>query len=526
MGVAGSLTPVSRRRLHESVSEQPLRAIQAGEFPVDTRLPSERELSRVFGVTRPVVREALQSLERLGTLQISQGERAIVLRVTPDSIVEKFTESVRTLIATDARRARAFQGGAARLRVRHRAHRGGTRAPRTAWRACGGAGGRQGRDLSPAGIRRSRRRIPRHHRRTHRQPAVPGRKPGHLQLAFRVPSGSVHMPGREFLTLQEHEAILARLERRDGDGAEAAMRHHLTRAERPLQARCPTRLEKRSTTNKGRPTAGRGRIAMATTLKALCRSRGRKFGHFVVEFATPGIGHILKGAGCDFVLFDTEHSGFGFETIKSAVRYFEAAQLPAIVRVPSKAYDQIARAADMGAEAVMVPMVDTAEEAAELASYLKYTPLGRRGVALGIAHDNYRAGTVTEKLAGRQRAHLPVRPDRDRVRRGACRGNRRGGRAWIASGSAISTSAPRSASRASSSTPIPDAIDRVAAACARHGKALRPPRPGRATGIAYAARGLRIPVLVRRRMGAPGGGPSRHRRHARGDRGAPPPSSR
>ena len=63
----------------------------------------------------------------------------------------------------------------------------------------------------------------------------------------------------------------------------------------------------------------------------------RKLGHFIVEFATPGIGHILKSAGCDFVLFDLEHSGFGFETVKSALRYFEAADLPAIVRVSRRA---------------------------------------------------------------------------------------------------------------------------------------------------------------------------------------------
>ena len=43
-------------------------------------------------------------------------------------------------------------------------------------------------------------------------------------------------------------------------------------------------------------------------LKELARTPGPKFGHFIVEFATPGIGHILKSAGCDFVLFDLEHS--------------------------------------------------------------------------------------------------------------------------------------------------------------------------------------------------------------------------
>ena len=98
-------------------------------------------------------------------------------------------------------------------------------------------------------------------------------------------------------------------------------------------------------------------------LKQMARTRTAKLGHFIVEFATPGIGHILKSAGCEFVLFDLEHSGFGFETVKSAIRYFEAAGLPAIVRVPSKEYHHIARAMDMGAEGMMLPMVGNADEA-------------------------------------------------------------------------------------------------------------------------------------------------------------------
>ena len=45
-------------------------------------------------------------------------------------------------------------------------------------------------------------------------------------------------------------------------------------------------------------------------LKDMSRTKELKLGHFIVEFATPGIGHIVKSAGCDFVLFDLEHSGF------------------------------------------------------------------------------------------------------------------------------------------------------------------------------------------------------------------------
>src|SRR5215211_8712502 len=107
-------------------------------------------------------------------------------------------------------------------------------------------------------------------------------------------------------------------------------------------------------------------------LKEMAGTRAPKLGHFIVEFATPGIGHILKSAGCDFVLFDLEHSGFGFETVKSAIRYFEAADLPAIVRVPSKEYHHVARAMDMGAEGIMLPMVGTAEEAREILNAVKY----------------------------------------------------------------------------------------------------------------------------------------------------------
>jgi 2-keto-3-deoxy-L-rhamnonate aldolase RhmA len=137
----------------------------------------------------------------------------------------------------------------------------------------------------------------------------------------------------------------------------------------------------------------------AAGLKAMARTRAVKLGHFIVEFATPGIGHIMKNAGCEFVLFDLEHSGFGFETVKSAIRYFEAAGIAPIVRVPSKEYHHIARACDMGAEGVMLPMVGNAKEARGILDCMKYHPDGKRGVALGVAHDGYTAGPVPKKLA-------------------------------------------------------------------------------------------------------------------------------
>jgi 2-keto-3-deoxy-L-rhamnonate aldolase RhmA len=148
----------------------------------------------------------------------------------------------------------------------------------------------------------------------------------------------------------------------------------------------------------------RGEVeGMPKGLKEMAQSRDLKLGHFIVEFATPGIGQICKAGGCDFALFDTEHSGFGFETIKSVLRYMQAADLPTIVRVPSKEYHHIARAADMGAEGIMLPMVGSAEEACQILDCMKYVPEGRRGVALGVAHDRYMPGPTMPKLAAANR---------------------------------------------------------------------------------------------------------------------------
>lgn len=134
-------------------------------------------------------------------------------------------------------------------------------------------------------------------------------------------------------------------------------------------------------------------------LKALATSRELKVGNFVVEFATPGIGHILKAAGLDFAFFDMEHSGFSYETLKSVVRYFEAAGLPVIVRVPGQSADMLARACDMGAEGLIAPMISNAAQAQAMVDAVKYFPAGKRGVGLQMAHDNYRAAPVAGALA-------------------------------------------------------------------------------------------------------------------------------
>lgn len=137
---------------------------------------------------------------------------------------------------------------------------------------------------------------------------------------------------------------------------------------------------------------------MTESIAELLGRKGLKVGHYVGEFVTPGIGYILKEAGAEFVFFDMEHSGNSFETVNRALRYFEAATLPAFVRVPSDAYDHVARALDVGADAIIVPMLGSAEQAEAIVSKVKYTPKGSRGLGLGLGNDRYRMRPVVEAL--------------------------------------------------------------------------------------------------------------------------------
>lgn len=138
-------------------------------------------------------------------------------------------------------------------------------------------------------------------------------------------------------------------------------------------------------------------------LRDLLERRTPAFGTMIVEVTTPGIGHILAGAGCEFAFLDMEHTGFGFETVKSTLQYLRAAGVPAVVRVPSHARHHICRAADVGAEGVMLAMVGSAAEAEAAVAALKYTPDGSRGVAFGIAHDDWLARPAAEAMAAANR---------------------------------------------------------------------------------------------------------------------------
>jgi 2-keto-3-deoxy-L-rhamnonate aldolase RhmA len=133
-------------------------------------------------------------------------------------------------------------------------------------------------------------------------------------------------------------------------------------------------------------------------VKRTLASGGVSMGTMMLEFATSGIGRIAAEAGAEFAVFDMEHTGWSMETIRQLMATSRGADIVPIVRVPSLQYHFIARVLDVGAMGVVVPLVSDAEQARMIVECAKYPPLGRRGTAFAVAHDDYRGGDLAAKI--------------------------------------------------------------------------------------------------------------------------------
>ncbi len=139
-------------------------------------------------------------------------------------------------------------------------------------------------------------------------------------------------------------------------------------------------------------------------MKQTLAAGGAALGSMVFEFVTPGIARICANAGAQFVMYCMEHTGIALETLKPQFALCRALGVVPLVRVPATEYHFVARALDAGALGVMVPLVDTAEQAERIVSFTRYPPQGRRGAAFGFAHDDYQGGAKEEEIREKMRA--------------------------------------------------------------------------------------------------------------------------
>jgi len=223
--------PIVRRKLSDVVFDRLVRLIESGEFPPDSRLPSERELMTRFGVGRPVVREALHALDQMGLIVVTHGERARVARPTAVDMLSRIDHTARHLLSTSPqslehlKEAREFfeVGMAAEA-----ADRATYEDISNLRRALAAQRAEMGRD--PAAFVAADMAFHTCIAAASRNPIFEAVSRGMLMWLSRYHSGLLHWQGHEDITLAEHQQILERIAAHDAPGAAEAMRVHLRRS--------------------------------------------------------------------------------------------------------------------------------------------------------------------------------------------------------------------------------------------------------------------------------------------------------
>jgi len=128
-----------------------------------------------------------------------------------------------------------------------------------------------------------------------------------------------------------------------------------------------------------------------TNLRQRLRRGDILFGQLLLEFFTPGIGSMLDACGLDFVIYDMEHGRCDITMLEQMIASCRGTGIVPMARVPDLNFAPLSRVLDVGARGVMVPRVETRQQTEDIVRQLKYAPQGKRGVALGVAHDLYRA---------------------------------------------------------------------------------------------------------------------------------------
>jgi 4-hydroxy-2-oxoheptanedioate aldolase len=92
---------------------------------------------------------------------------------------------------------------------------------------------------------------------------------------------------------------------------------------------------------------------------------------------------LVAGSGFDWILLDTEHSPNDLESVLTQLQAAAPYPTHAVVRVPWNDMVTIKRFLDIGAQSILIPYVQNAEEARNAVAYTRYPPAGVRGVAGG-----------------------------------------------------------------------------------------------------------------------------------------------
>ena len=141
-----------------------------------------------------------------------------------------------------------------------------------------------------------------------------------------------------------------------------------------------------------------------------------------LTLGSPLAARVMARGGWDWLTVDAEHNAIGIETAAASFAAVADAGCTVLARVPSNRHDHIKRVLDTGAHGIVVPMVNTRQEALDAVSACLYPPAGTRSVG-GAAHAlnfgatpaDYYAKANDELLVVLQCEHIQAVRDFDAV---------------------------------------------------------------------------------------------------------------
>lgn len=146
---------------------------------------------------------------------------------------------------------------------------------------------------------------------------------------------------------------------------------------------------------------------MATNLKADLDAGRRVYGTMVAA-SSPLWPAMLRGTGLDFVFIDTEHVPLDRETVSWMCRAYAATGLAPIVRVGSPCPVAACQALDGGAQGVVAPYVESAEQARAMVGAVKRRPVKGERLESMLANPAACEPALREYLDARNSAHLCI----------------------------------------------------------------------------------------------------------------------
>src|SRR3989304_8512061 len=131
-----------------------------------------------------------------------------------------------------------------------------------------------------------------------------------------------------------------------------------------------------------------------------------------ITIGNPSIAEIMAKSGFDWLTVDMEHSAITLDLAQQLIQVIELCGVAPLVRVGENNATMIKRVMDAGSHGVIVPMVNSKDDAINAVNAVKYPPTGKRGVGLaraqgyGVAFDKYKEWVDRDSIVIVQIEHI------------------------------------------------------------------------------------------------------------------------